>query len=1129
MIRQHGVRRAIARLRWQRLTPASAWQGRLAVAVAILLGSTGTAFAQLDPLLLMKTSPPNVLLVVDTANRMQRDANNDYYDQFIYSTTGANWEAPLGVTAPSTQYRRKYINLRHLDTSIQSDKFATNTILTIGNVSAGSGVCGSQVPSSFAAFDSCTRMAIARNALVRAIQLNQNVARFGLLKMRQSNPAVGTPQPAGSQNGNEYPVKNDDPNQQTPTDYQAGKWRIMRPTIGTTNITAPPSTPIYACGSSNSTIISYLQKSPDQGGLIPAGQDAASYGGFSPYLDAPVKYMLDDAKTAATTLIAADTAYRNTVVVLVVGGGEGATGLDPAAAATAFKTIGTPARRVPIYVIAIAPLDGSSAQLQAIATNSGGQYFEITPAMINAVSPGAPVPEFVRAVNTAVQHTFASFADLNTAPSASLPYGPSTEYQTTSPIIGSVNLANSVDINGGTLPNTVIYKGTNLIPQRSNVLATTGVAVPGDISTPGFPGRLRAFRIYRPEPDNTKTSGYKFVGDGTALWIARPPTSAEGPRNIYTVLPDGTMLAFTTDNAAALAPYLNDKDASGAVSSARAADLITYIRSLPLGGFIDSTPAFLDAPSLDPPPDAEYPAFVELCKNRRTLIFIGGNDGMMHAIDGRTGVEVWAFIPFNLLPKLRALRSGEPVGAFDPSNNPVTYKDGVTRIAEGFRYFVDGSAKLADVKVGGAWRTYMVFGEGPGGTFYQTLDVTMADLGATVAPDSSDVSSLLGYFHSASVIPFKWSFPSYGHFNYTAMPSADYTVPSTSYTVTPYGDLDKSAATAIERSVGQTWSDPAVGQVKNSSGSWVTLVGSGFLPYSQQHQPNRADAAGGTSFYVLDMATGAVLDSKNVGNDGTAETVDSCWLAPTSNCTNQKNALQSDPVATGPPNSRFVDTVYIGDLDGRLWRFTLGLTGGNVATISAGPVKLYDAGSSQPLFSSMAVVNVGGTQQYVFFGSGSDLLPSTGVNQSYKLLGVLDQNGTGTAATEFPLTLTKVDGAGDDEKVSAYPAVAGDIVFFTTTSFKGAAPWQAPDANVYALTFRGGPAYDNTGDDRVTSADTPKVVSLAGAGRATAPFVADQHLVLAIGGKVELLGDPQDFNNGVGQMGVRILSWREIR
>jgi hypothetical protein len=62
----------------------------------------------------------------------------------------------------------------------------------------------------------------------------------------------------------------------------------------------------------------------------------------------------------------------------------------------------------------------------------------------------------------------------------------------------------------------------------------------------------------------------------------------------------------------------------------------------------------------------------------------------------------------------------------------------------------------------------------------------------------------------------------------------------------------------------------------------------------------------------------------------------------------------------------------------------------------------------------------------------------------------------------------------------------------------------------------------------VKNNDSTKVRTVAGA-RATAPFVVDQHLVFATGGKVEMFGDPNDFNNGVGQVGVRILSWREVR
>ena len=75
-------------------------------------------------------------------------------------------------------------------------------------------------------------------------------------------------------------------------------------------------------------------------------------------------------------------------------------------------------------------------------------------------------------------------------------------------------------------------------------------------------------------------------------------------------------------------------------------------------------------------------------RTRRSIIFVGANDGMMHAIDARTGYEVWAFIPYNLLPKLRTLRDGQPVDQFD--------------------YFVDSSPKIAEVKIGGSWRSLLL-------------------------------------------------------------------------------------------------------------------------------------------------------------------------------------------------------------------------------------------------------------------------------------------------------------------------------------------------------------------------------------------------------------------------------------
>ena len=172
-----------------------------------------------------------------------------------------------------------------------------------------------------------------------------------------------------------------------------------------------------------------------------------------------------------------------------------------------------------------------------------------------------------------------------------------------------------------------------------------------------------------------------------------------------------------------------------------------------------------------------------------------------------------------------------------------------------------------------------------------------------------------------------------------------------------YGEL-KPTATAAEKSVGETWSDPAVGQIASADGPYAVRTGSGFYKYSMQ-TTYRGGTAAGTTFYIIDAETGDVLDSVNVGNDGLAESGtagDSCDVA--NDCTKIKNVLQADPVATGPADSRFINRVYIGDLDGKVWRINIGVNATNEPRIT-GTVTLYNATTateSHPMFASMATV-----------------------------------------------------------------------------------------------------------------------------------------------------------------------------
>jgi hypothetical protein len=1092
----------------------------LATAAALAVSPT-TAQAQVDPLLFLKRTQPNIIVMIDVGERMQRDAPFDpanplatstYYDPFVYTRTSgvnAGWEAALGVTDfntnPSGRYRRKYINFVHGGGG--SDKGTVSTIGVVGDKEAG-----------FASFEAATRLALARAALYQAIQENQGVARFGLYKTRQSAPTIGT-------QGNLEPiaVSATDLPQQTPTETGSatGRWRMTRATVdgrnGSNLVTWPnPDSQLVAPegANQNATILDILARDPrTAGGLVPAGLDEAGT------IDEPVTYMIDDVKSEAIRLSALDhvpTVCRNAVAILVTGGGEGNTtpGADPIAAARSLL-LAVPNRRVPLIVIAIAPPSADVAQLRAIASASGGQYFEIARAQIDAAlaSPiqantSGPmagtvvVPELVDAINVGIQTAFQDFNDINTAPYWLRPWKgwngyrgspiiPSSEFQVTSPIVGTVNLDGARDVNDALLPLTSVTDTAGAsIPQRNNLMVTSGFTLPG------FDGILRAFRVYRPHPDSTQLSGYKFVSDGTPLWIASTPPDPDR-RNLYTAKPDGTIVPFRADDPATLATLARLMNLT--VSDATA--VIDAVRSLPIGAVVDSTPAIMSPPSLDPPPDDGYPAFAARHTHRRSIIWVGTNRGILEGIDARYGVEVWGFIPLNLLPKLRTLRDGQPVQKFD--------------------YFVDGSPRIADVRIDGRWRTHLIVGEGPGGTFYQSFDVTMDDqaaaLGGTNPDRDATLAQVLTYFSGPSKIALNWAFPRYSSFDPTLsmlQPTGD---------VKPYGDLEATAS-PLEKSVGQTWSDPAVGQVQNGGGPYVVLLGSGFFPYSVQQNLNRGSAIAGTTFYIVNAKTGAPYDSRNVGSDGLNETVDDCRSNATG-CSQIKNALQSGPVATGPADQRFITRVYIGDLDGTVWRFDIGLDSGGNPKIDS-TTKLYPAGSDQPIFNSMATVNVGGTQQYVFFGTGGDLLPATDVNTKHHLLGVLDTGGGGTKTLDR--LLNKTNSLSANEKVTAFPAVAGDTVFFTTTTFDDASFCAPPSANLYAFTFIGGPAYDTTGDNTVTITDSPLVKTVAGQ-RATAPVIADRHLAFVSGAQLLMFGDPGGYNNGVGQAGVRVLSWREVR
>ncbi len=103
-----------------------------------------------------------------------------------------------------------------------------------------------------------------------------------------------------------------------------------------------------------------------------------------------------------------------------------------------------------------------------------------------------------------------------------------------------------------------------------------------------------------------------------------------------------------------------------------------------------------------------YQAFIDANASRDTIIYVGANDGMLHAFKDSNddkGEELWGFIPPNVLPKLRSMVSG-----FEGVTNPI--------------YGVDGSAVVKDIFLSGQWRTVLMAGLGREGYGYFALDVT---------------------------------------------------------------------------------------------------------------------------------------------------------------------------------------------------------------------------------------------------------------------------------------------------------------------------------------------------------------------------------------------------------------------
>ena len=263
-------------------------------------------------------------------------------------------------------------------------------------------------------------------------------------------------------------------------------------------------------------------------------------------------------------------------------------------------------------------------------------------------------------------------------------------------------------------------------------------------------------KLYQAVFDSTDWSGdieaYTVNSDGsvasTTSWIASeqfPAINVAASRIIFTY--DGTIGQ----------PFQWGDISASQQALLGTSDILDYLRGDPtheeanggafrdrnklLGDFINSAPVWVGKPSMHYPDnwgtgstETAYSTFKSSKSARTPIVYVGANDGMLHAFNASSGVEKFAYVPAILYSNLDDLA--------DPGY--------------AHKYYADGSPTVVDAYFSSAWHTVLVSGLNAGGQGVYALDVTDPDNITTEAlgagkvlwefDDSDDVD--LGYTYS---------------------------------------------------------------------------------------------------------------------------------------------------------------------------------------------------------------------------------------------------------------------------------------------------------------------------------------------------------------------------------------------
>lgn len=281
--------------------------------------------------------------------------------------------------------------------------------------------------------------------------------------------------------------------------------------------------------------------------------------------------------------------------------------------------------------------------------------------------------------------------------------------------------------------NAVTIGSASAVASNSTQLNTGTLIFQARFDAGDWSGQLRAFTI---DPsDGSIPSTPTWDTDTSGL------IPAYGSRSIYSFKPDlGTAdpgdgdginftwanLEATTQQTAITATQLayirgdtsNEEQNGGSLRD----------RSKLLGDIINSNPWYAGTDDFGysslSTGGSSYATHLSTISGRTKMVYVGANDGMLHAFNAASGAEMFGYVPAAVLPDLYQLTS--------PQYGRAT----------SHRLYVDGSVRVGDAYYSSAWHSVLVGTTGGGARAVFGLDVT--------DPDNFDQNDVLWEFTNNS-------------------------------------------------------------------------------------------------------------------------------------------------------------------------------------------------------------------------------------------------------------------------------------------------------------------------------------------------------------------------------------------